>query len=433
MTRAPTVPATAAAVPAASETAQNTRTRRSIPGRSPSAPIAPGSVSELLRKMSARTGNARPAASRTPTARAGTELAESKAQDHQRPGGGSRDVRGQARSDQQAVHEQRRRQRHRAPPVLGYLQGDLRPHAKSGSITQSRGGRDCGGGEDPRSTRMQKRRDDAKAPEDEHASGEEADREGCAAAGNRFLPLRTCEPHRRCRPSKGFRVTRRSRARRVAPSWRVQCSARDLGVEVLDAEDLAAGVAVPRQGCVAVDPPTDVTAAVDDPADVAVAAPIPGTVDVRAKPIPSCGRITDARPRGRGKRPPIRIETRCPCASRGRPARSIRRPDRRLVRRLRPEGKAVRIDSRQASRMGAGSGRVDVPAEVKRRRPLRLDGGCHGTSSRYGQEQAAYPGEESAPRARRDDHVAEPDLRHGRLRARAVRQLPGGPRAGAAC
>src|SRR3954449_3430614 len=105
------------------------------------------------------------------------------------------------------------------------------------------------------------------------------------------------ERHARCRPSRGFRATRRRRARRAAPSGRAPASARDLRVVVHDAEHVPAAVAVAGQRVVAVDPVLRVAAAVDELADVAVAAAVPGAVDLPAEAVLTARLDAEARAR----------------------------------------------------------------------------------------------------------------------------------------
>src|SRR5215218_476134 len=215
------------------------------------------------------------------------------------------------------------------------------------------------------------------------------------------LPLsRDDVRHSRCRPSRGFRATRRLRARPAIRSTRAPRSALDLRVVVHDAEHAAAAVAVAGQRGVAVDPVADVAAAVDELADAPATAAVPGAVDPRAEAELAAGARADARARCGRERVPVGIAQQHAL----RVQRATELVDRaaEVVYRLAvggPEREALRVDPRQPDRVLAGAGREDVAAEVVGLRllgPQRIE---HEAPARDRHEQPSRAGEEAAPRA----------------------------------
>ena len=116
------------------------------------------------------------------------------------------------------------------------------------------------------------------------------------------------------------------------------------------------------------------------------------------------GNLADARARGRGKRIAIRVAQEVPVRVDGTSER-VDRPAQ-VVHGMAVGGakrKTGPVDARQAGRVRARAGRVDVPAEVEGLGLLRPESRGDEAGAAHGQEQAPGPSEEaSAGRASGD-------------------------------
>ena len=364
--------------------AARTRSARRPCGRSASAPVSP-------RATSTSTGSARPAAKPRPTTiatpgrRRGRRSAAA-APSPRRPG----------RTWSRRSRAGRRRGRARAAA------------ASTGATARAPGRRTCG------RTRSAARRSPT-PPRRRAAAAATRPRPGRRAPRRARRARRTARPRRARAPALKARARERSSSRlargthgadhREASgrpgagepdeqrrSARARRSALDLRVVVHDAEDLAAAVAVARQRGVAVDAVVDVAAAVDEPADVAAAAAVPGAVDLGVEAVRSRRALADPGAGRRRERVPVRVAQepavgvdRAAGLSIGRPRSSTGWPSAAR------SGKPLRVDPRQAGRVRAGAGRVDVAAEVVGLRLLGLERGRDERRRRRPRAGAARP------------------------------------------